>query len=437
MLIIALANPHSKPSRSELQYLYWMSENGQSISKSGQANASLLTQLARNDGAEVIALIPWQSVSWHNIKVPPKGLSQINAALAGILEDQLLDETDQTHFILPSNAHELARSGAPLLVGACSKAWLRETLSPLQEAGLLIQRMVCELTPLPPLNRIIQPSPLTQAPPRLVVMNAETNSFLAALCSDQGVQVLPPDPSQWTAFKELGDTGLQLICEPHCAKVCAQVLGQEPQLQTQAQRALSAVQSNWDAASGEWAQSSTIRFARRVQRGLGRFANEPEWFWSRVALVACLVINLVGLNAWALIERMSLAERESKLTALIKETFPTVGPLVNPSLQMQREMKIIQHARGQSANGDLENMLGVVAAQLPAGYKLQSFEYAPNELRLNGVTSNLISGDSARALQQKGYALRYERTSAQAQAPSQTPGVLIITYNDGLANPSF
>jgi general secretion pathway protein L len=419
MLIIALANPHSQPSRTEAQFAYWLSENGQSVSKSGHANASLLAQMARNDGAEVVALLPWQSVSWHKIKIPQKGLSQINAALAGLLEDQLLDETEQTHLILPTNAHEQVRAQAPILVGACSKIWLRETLSPLQEAGLIIQRIVCELTP------------LTQPPSRLVVMNAETNTFLAALCSDQGVQVLPPDPSQWTAFKELGDADLNLICEPHCAKVCAQVLGQEPQLQTHAQRALSAVQSNWDAASGEWAQSNTIRFARRVQRGLGRFTNEPEWFWSRVALVACLVINLIGLNAWALIERMSLGERESKLTALIKETFPTVGPLVNPSLQMQREMRIIQHARGQSANGDLENMLGVVAAQLPAGYKLQSFDYTPNELRLNGVASTLISGESLSLLQRRGYTLRYERASAQAQ----TPGVLVITYNDGLVNP--
>jgi len=191
---------------------------------------------------------------------------------------------------------------------------------------------------------------------------------------------------------------------------------------------IQATQTEWDAATGEWAQSGSHRLARRAQHAYALFVHSPQWSWSRQALVVCLVVNLIGLNAWAWIERASLQHREADLSRLIKESFPSIGLVVDPSTQMQREMKKLKHTHGQSAEGDLEFMLSAAATYLPANFKLQSFDYSPGELRLNAVSQDLISPSDKALMQKSGYQIRAEST----QIAGQSVPVLILTYSDNL-----
>jgi len=193
---------------------------------------------------------------------------------------------------------------------------------------------------------------------------------------------------------------------------------------------MQAVQSNWDAATGEWAQSGSLRLARRLQKAYLDFVHAPHWSWSRRTLILSLVVNLIGLNAWAWIERASLKQRESSLSQLVKESFPSIGLIVDPSLQMQREMRKLRHARGQSAEGDLESMLSVAASNLPPNYRLQSLDYSPNELRLNAVSADLISPTNKLLLEKRGYTVRGESSLLGGQSVP----VLILTYTDGVKN---
>ena len=410
--------PSPQPSPSA-RYPYWLSENGQSVSKSGVALQTELAQLSANNSGEVVAVLNWQSVSWHKVQLPKKAASQVNALLHGLLEDQLLDEISATHLILPSNIDSLIQNETEVIVGACNKAWLRAALLPLQAVGLTIQRIVCELTPTP------------STPPALYFLgDASDQSLSAVLCSSSAVQMLPIKSPQWSAFKELRDPGLRILAEPQWAKSTGEMVGREPTLFTTAQRMMQAVQSNWDAATGEWAQSGSLRLARRLQKAYLDFVHAPHWSWSRRTLILSLVVNLIGLNAWAWIERASLKQRESSLSQLVKESFPSIGLVVDPSLQMQREMKKLRHARGQSAEGDLESMLSVAASNLPPNYKLQSLDYSPNELRLNAVSADLISPTNKLLLEKRGYTVRGESSLLGGQSVP----VLILTYTDGVKN---
>jgi general secretion pathway protein L len=190
---------------------------------------------------------------------------------------------------------------------------------------------------------------------------------------------------------------------------------------------LDASLSIWDAATGEWEQSRSFRFYRNIQKLYTEFMHHAKWSLARQALLGLVVLNLVGLNLWSWIEGVNIKSSEQELSKLLKETFPAIGLIVDPSLQMQREMKRLKHARGQSAAGDLESMLSAVAQQLPPNYRLQSFNYSANELRLNGVSKNLISGAGLNALEKAGYTLRAENTAVSGQ---MVP-VLVMTFVDG------
>ena len=444
MLIIALsqkASVVSPTSSQSIAYNYWLSPNGMSVSLSGQASPTLLPKNA----GEVVAVIPWQLVSWHSVKLPSIGQlndQKLNAVLSAVLEDELLDEVSALHFILPSNLRTLCATGQDVVIGACSRVWLKQATNALQKQGITVQRIVCELTPInspfnPPLNSQqtgtnISRSAAQNSPPVLYVIGAPSNSAnavnaaTAVLCTTEGVIKLPQSTTDWSAFKALAHPGLKILCEPHWVQNTSQALGREPTLHNISQRMIDATQSNWDAATGEWEQSRGLRFWRSFQRNYISLAYHARWSLARKALVCLVAINLIGLNAWSWLENAKVRDREVELSKLLKETFPAIGLIIDPSLQMQREMRKLQHARGQSAAGDLESMLGVVAAQLPPSYRLQSFTYSANELRLNGVSKDLLSPSAQDTLQRAGYAARGESTAIAGQ----TVPVLVITFVD-------
>ncbi len=439
-------------------YHYWLSPNGLSTSLSGQAAAA---QLPKNAG-EVVAVIPWQCVSWHALKIPafsPFTSQKLSAVLSGMLEDQLLDDVSALHFILPSNIRDHIQKGQEVVIGVCAQDWLRQATKGLQDQGITVQRIVCELTPTPtptPTPSLstnikipgqipdqmpyqkgqkgqnvgvvpeLDASPAQSAAPVLHVLGAPSGAPVAVLCTAEGVVQLPQSTSDWSTFKALGAKNLKILCEPHWIQSTSDTLGREPSPHNVSQRMLSATQSYWDAATGEWQQSRSLRFWRGVQRNYSTLRHHPHWSLARKAFISLVILNLVGLNAWSWMQSANLRAREQDLSKLLKETFPAIGLVVDPSLQMQREMRRLQHARGQSAAGDMESMLATIAQALPSNYKLQSFSYSANELKLIGVSKDLVSPLGQSNLQKAGYTVRGENMVVGGQ----TVPVLIVTFVD-------
>ena len=437
MLIIAL--PQKAQTNGPNIYNYWLSPNGLSISLSGQASAQLLPKNA----GEVVAVIPWQLVSWHSVKIPAAthlNAEKITALLHGLLEDQLLDDVQSVHFILPIKMRELIQAGREVLVGACSKDWLRQATQALQELGVNVQRIVCELSPLASADVSSPFADPSQSERTTVdgqtstavlhVIGPASSAAATVLCTQEGVTRLPSSTSDWSAFKALGSPSLTLLCEPQWVQSTSETLGREPKLHSVSQRMLAAAQSNWDGATGEWAQSKSLRFWRGLHRQYIAFAHHSQWSLARSALTLLILVNILGLNAWSWMQSSSVREREAALSRLLKETFPSIGLIVDPSLQMQREMRRLRHSRGQSAAGDLEAMLGAISTHLPANYKLQSFSYSANELRLNAVSKDLISPQSQIALEKLGYTVRGENTTLGGQ----TVAVLVMTFVDAASS---
>lgn len=65
---------------------------------------------------DVVALLPPQALSWHRVELPAglhKQPARLQAALAGLLEDRLLDDPAQLHLALQPDWQTAPRSGWP------------------------------------------------------------------------------------------------------------------------------------------------------------------------------------------------------------------------------------------------------------------------------------------------------------------------------------
>ncbi len=115
LLILALP-PGPAPS-----YAWATSADGQHLSAHGTAAADLLPAAGR--GVEVVAVLPATQLSWHRVQLP-RGVGprspRLRATLAGLLEEQLLDEPEQLHFALDPDAG----AGGPAWVAVCHSRWL-------------------------------------------------------------------------------------------------------------------------------------------------------------------------------------------------------------------------------------------------------------------------------------------------------------------------
>jgi general secretion pathway protein L len=156
-------------------------------------------------------------------------------------------------------------------------------------------------------------------------------------------------------------------------------------LQQAAQRRLQASQSAWDLAQFEFLNSSRARTWKRLSESLASLLRAPRWRPARLALLALLAINLVGLNAWAWKEQAVVQAQRRAINEVLTGTFPQVRVVVDAPIQMAREVATLQQASGAPSGRDLETMLGAFGVVAPAGTVPGAIEFAAGELRLKGL----------------------------------------------------
>ena len=406
MLIISL--PHN-PKDATSGYAHVHSD-GHQVVRSGVGAASLLSAYA----GEVLALIPHTRLSWLSVQFPPGSHgARLGAVLAGLLEDRVLDDVADLHCVVDPASADVPRSGGVALVAACSKSWLREVLAPLQATGLVVQRLVPELSP--------------RAQPLLCVMGTPELSQ-SVLCHSQGVTLLPPNVAHWkafpafTAYATLSAAQAPLIAEPAMVERVEQFLQRRPVMQNAAQRAVVAGQSNWDLAQGEWAQGTPQRFLRLAQHAWQTLLHAPAWRSVRIGLATLLVLQVVGLNAMAWREQRALSQQKAQLSQILTTAFPSVQLVIDAPLQMQREVDTLQRNAGRVTSTDFEPMLAAAAGALPDDVVPAQWHFANQVLRAQGFQLNEAQANVAQtALKTQHLQLRQEGNDAWVIQPEATP----------------
>ncbi|MEO7953148.1 MAG: type II secretion system protein GspL [Polaromonas sp.] len=380
--------------------------DGLSVLSRVETTVSLLPSAS---GGEIVAVVPVSRLSWHRVELPQGAISRslfqeggtgrLRSVLDGLLEERVLDETAQLHFALEPQA----RSGASAWVAACNRAWLHAWLAELEHAGRAVSRIVPELAP----TRAAGPD--MSATASLHVMGTPEKAQLV-MAGPDGVTLLPL--SQASAALVAWPEGLQPVAEPAVAALAEDCFKMPVLLQTPAQRWLAAAQSDWDLAQFDLLYNRRARTQKRLSALGSALLQAPRWRAARWAALLLLVVNIGGLQAWAMKERSAQAAKRAAISGTLTATFPEVRVVVDAPLQMARSVAELQRRNGAASAADMETMLGqlqAVATDLPTP---KAIEFVANELKLKGLDLAAPGLDNiSTRLRAQGYSARLDGDS--------------------------
>jgi len=334
------------PGGAAVEWNYVLSPDGLAVTEQGRAAAALLPKA---DSA--VLVLADTDVSWHRIKIPKAPAARLRAAMAGVLEEELLDEPGTLHLALAPGAV----AGQLAWVAVIDKAWFSAELRALERMGIEIERVVPSSWP--------EDTPLGHFS---ASFSAEAGAAMNLTWSDadgvaaisvQGAlarQMLPAwaaQPARWSAH-------------PAVAASAERWLGHSVVVLSDEERLLQAIRSLWNLRQFDLAPRH--RGALAVRDAWRRFRSSA-WRPVRYGLVALAVLQVLGLNLWAWHQQRQVDGKRAAMVQLLRTTYPQVRAVLDAPMQMVRETDALRAAAGQSGEADLETVLGVVAAAWPEG----------------------------------------------------------------------
>lgn len=342
---------------------YVLSADDLSVSRHGHATRDLLPR-----AETVVAVLAETEVSWHSITVPKAPASRLGAALAGTLEEALLEDAERVHLALPP----LWQAGESAWVAATHLEWLASALRVL-EPRLHVDRIV--------------PSAVPGDPPRghFHSVNAASDDGDAyRLCltwsTSRGVTTWP---LQGGLARSLLPSPLppsvQFTATPSAAAPAERWLNGPVRVVSPAERLLQASHSSWNLR----------QFGLQPRhRGLAALSDQgrrlmgPRWRPARLGLAGLVAVQLLGLNLWAWQQKRTVEERRDAMVQLLRDTHPQVRTVLDAPAQMARETETLRAAAGEIGQGDFETLLSTAASAWPADRPVQTLQFEPGRLTL-------------------------------------------------------
>ena len=390
-LIICLPSAASSATAS---YDYALTTDGRTLSDHGSVPLALLPVAERR--GEVVAIVPVGLLSWHSVELPKGiGLSspRLRAVLEGLLEDQLLDDSEQLHLALAP-----AVVNGRVWVAACDKNWLRGHLHALELAQRPASRIIPEFTPeIGPLQLHAVGAPDL---PQLVMLGEAAGGVIRLPLTAEALALVPANSSP--------DEETLVMAEPGLAELAEHLLKRKVSLLTCPQRWLEATQSPWDLAQFDLISSGRARTVKRMSSVGRELLQAPGWRAARWGTALLLLANLIGLNAWAWKEQSGLQSRRAAVQGTLLQTFPSIKVVVDAPLQMEREVAALRQSTGAVSERDLEALLVALGSAMP-GKSASAIEFLSGEARVKGLQITAPEGAGLSAqLKSQGFNLRLE-----------------------------
>lgn len=328
------------------EWSFVLSSDGRTVAQAGQAALSLLPR-----ADSVVLVLAEADVGWHRVPIPRAPAARLRAALAGVMEEALLDDDEAMHYALGPGA----AAGREGWVAVTHRPWLQAALVALEGAGRSVERVV-------PAS---MPNAAAGDPARGHFFVADTgNEALPwlTLARAEGVVCLRLAGGLARALLPAAGEAVRWTATPAAAAAAERWLGAPVPLLSDAERALEAVQGTVNLRQFDLA--ARHRGSRALRAGARRFLS-TQWRPVRVGLAAALVLQLVGLNSYAWQQRQAIASQRQAMMDLLRATHPGVRAVLDAPLQMQRETERLRAAAGRAGDADLEVLLAVAAAAWP------------------------------------------------------------------------
>jgi general secretion pathway protein L len=373
--------------QSEREYDYVLSADGVQVQAQGRCSAALLPR-----ARQVIAVPAEADISWHHAQLPRVARKQLRAALAGTLEEALLDDPDRLHFATEPEA----QAGGQAWVAVMHKAWLLEHLAALERAQVFVDRLAPLSWPAPEAQGhfFMTGSPAGDASELGLSWRHADGASTLRLNGSLARDLLPDEQRQAARW-----TGV-----PAAVAAAEHWLGAAVAPQSEAERALGVLQSPWNLRQFELAARTR---GLRALREVGRELMSPRWRPLRWGVAGLVLVQLLGLNLWAWQQRQQIDARRQALNTTLSTSFPQVRAILDAPLQMQRETALLRTAAGRAGEQDLETLLAAAATAWPAERgPVDALGFEPGKLMIsaNGWSEPQIE-QFRRQLQSEGWRL--------------------------------
>jgi general secretion pathway protein L len=326
------------------EYAYVTSQDGSTVLARGRCAPALLPK-----ADSVVAVVADADVGWQRVTLPKAPPARLRAALAGMLEERLLDEPEALHLALAPGA----AAGQPTWVATLHRDWLAAHLAALEKAGVGVDRVV----------PMAWPDALAQghfwrrdgddddAPPMLTWSDAQ--GVLSLRLRGELARTLAP---QWQAQQP------RWSASPAVAAAAERWLAAPVQVVDDEERALQATRSLWNLRQFDLVprHRGTLALREAWKRVRG-----PDWRPVRWGVAVLVLLQLAGLNVMAWQQRNEIASRQQAMVELLRATHPQVRAVLDAPLQMQRETAQLRAAAGRSGDADFEALLAAAASAWP------------------------------------------------------------------------
>lgn len=336
---------------------------------------------------ECEAIVTADQVSWLSVSLPEKLGRDANQIIAYALEEKLLEPPETMHFVVPGSAGQGRTSAI-----AIGRQRMKEILDAVSAAGRRLDRLFAEL----------QLAPLSAG--QWALYRFGESAFLRTgaqlgLAIDWA-DTAPPDALMLALAhaRARGELPDRLVVATHAAPA--------PDLDAWSSTLGVPVTAGarFDPLVASTAGASNLLTGSFAPPGKTGFVGR----YLRISAVALLLAGvghtLLSLADWVWLARQSANLRE-EATTIYREAIPgSNAPLLNPSLQLQREVAGALRQRGRVGGDDMLTMLALLANELPPETRIQRIQFDRASLEIVAV----LPGDSVRridaALRIRGYA---------------------------------
>jgi len=387
------------------EFAWVLTQEGAGVDAQGRAPSALLP---RADA--VVAVLSTADLGWQPLEVPRVPATRLREALAGVLEESLLEEPQGLHFALEPGA----APGRRAWVAVVHRAWLTQALAALEQGGVAVDRIVPAWAPGAPWRAHV--SEIEEGVGGSGGLADGATSARVCVAGPQGVAELPLEgPWARRLIEAAGQDPVLWTAAPACVAAAerwverswSRPAGADAPLSAPpppvavlgpAEVALRAAASAWDLRQFD------LALPRRGSRWLvqaWRTLRTAPWKPVRVGLALLLGLQVVGLNAWAWQQEQRLKRLRLEQVALLQSAHPQVRAVLDAPLQMQRETERLRAAAGQPGEADLEGALAAAAGAWPAGLgPARALRFEAGRLTLS------VSGWSAAQVQAFGERLQ-------------------------------
>lgn len=348
------------------EYAFVLSADGVNVGKTGRCAPSLLPK-----ADSVVAVLAASDVSWQRITLPKAPAARLRAALAGVLEEALLDDADAIHLAVAPDS----TPGQPTWVAAVHRSWLQGHLTALEKSGVPVERVVPAAWPdEPPTGHFDEAGAAEGSVGPMLLTWSDGNGVMTVRLQGGMARSLLP---AWTALPA------RWSATPAVAAPAERWLGAPVMVMPAEQHVLQSTRSLWNLRQFDLAPRNRGTLALR---DAFRRVLSPTWRPVRWGVGALVAMQVVGLNLWAWQQQQEMTAKKQAMVEVLRSAHPQVRAILDAPVQMQRETEALRAAAGKPGEGDLEALLHAAALAWPEDSPpVEALRFEPGRLTVSAA----------------------------------------------------